>query len=111
MKQLKNGRAAKLGIKCAPNLDTLLPEIEKEIRKDPLHNFPTKQESDIINNPSQSLIYSPSKEYQFDPELLPNHPVNKEAASKLGLNYDPKEKIYRDDEGRMMRDQFGQSIE
>ncbi len=48
------------------------------------------------------------KDIKIDPDLSPNNPKNINAARKLGLNYDFRIKVYRDNEGYVIADQFGQ---
>jgi hypothetical protein len=43
---------------------------------------------------------------QFDPDLTPQHETNKKAAEARGLTF--HDGCYRDEDGAMARDQFGQ---
>jgi hypothetical protein len=47
---------------------------------------------------------------RFDPDCLPTNPHNVEVAQRLGLWYDSKSRVYRDSEGYMIRDKFGQPL-
>jgi len=47
-------------------------------------------------------------ERQFDPDLPPDNPRNREAARERKLVYDPHKKIYKDEDDCMIRDKFGQ---
>lgn len=44
----------------------------------------------------------------FDPDFGPKHPVNVEAARTKGLKYDSKKRAYVDEDGCLIRDEFGQ---
>lgn len=46
--------------------------------------------------------------HDFDPDLSPHNPTNKEAAADHGLRFDPKRHAYVDKEGALRRDRFGQ---
>ena len=47
MKQLKNGRSKKLGLKCEPNFDVILPRLNRGKK--------AKEERDVILHPTSSL--------------------------------------------------------
>ena len=47
---------------------------------------------------------------KIDPDLSPDNPMNKEAASKLGLSYDSKTQTYKDSDGYSVRDKYGQHL-
>ena len=47
---------------------------------------------------------------EFDPDLTHNSYVNKEAAEQRLLVYDSKEKAYRDSDGYLIRDKYGQPL-
>jgi hypothetical protein len=51
-----------------------------------------------------------SHRYNFDPDLSVNHPTNKKAAEQRGLQYDSIEEVYRDEDGCMILDSFGQPL-
>ena len=44
----------------------------------------------------------------FDPDFGPDNPVNIEAARVRGLGYDQKLRVYIDEDGCLIRDEFGQ---
>lgn len=44
----------------------------------------------------------------FDADLSPDHPSNQKAAEQRGLVYDRRERVYRDEDGCLIRDEFGQ---
>ena len=46
----------------------------------------------------------------FDPDLSPDHEVNRDAAEEQGLTYDPEEAVYRDEDGCPVLNEFGQSL-
>lgn len=51
------------------------------------------------------------KDYiHFDADYLPSNPVNQEAARQRGWEYDPRERVYRDEDGCLIRDKFGQPL-
>lgn len=50
------------------------------------------------------------KKKKFDPDLSPAHEINREAARDHGLYYDAKSKTYRDADGCLVRDKFGQRL-
>lgn len=47
---------------------------------------------------------------EFDADLSPNHPTNREAARVRGLTYDPVGCVYRDSDGCPILDHFGQPL-
>ncbi len=47
---------------------------------------------------------------EFDPDYPPSNPQNKEAARDHGLKYDSKAEVYRDEDGCLIRDKFGQEF-
>ena len=47
---------------------------------------------------------------EFDPDFLPDSEHNKEVADKLKLKYDHKSKFYVDEDGCLVRDEFGQPL-
>lgn len=49
-------------------------------------------------------------EPEFDADLLPSNPVNQEAAEARGLQYDNRVCAYRDSDGCIIRDSFGQPL-
>ena len=46
----------------------------------------------------------------FDADLLPDNPINIEAAKQHGLSYDPELKCYVDSDGYTIRDEYGQPL-
>ena len=44
----------------------------------------------------------------FDPDLSPKSEHNRDAAKDHGLTYDKKRDVYRDADGSLVRDRFGQ---
>jgi hypothetical protein len=48
------------------------------------------------------------KKPKFDPDLSPEHETNKEAARVRRLTYDRLNRVYRDEDGCLVRDEFGQ---
>lgn len=46
----------------------------------------------------------------FDPNFGPEYPMNIEAARVRGLEYDKREKAYFDEDGVLIRDEFGQPL-
>jgi hypothetical protein len=44
---------------------------------------------------------------EFDVDLKPSNPYNKEVARQKGLRYDRYSKVYRDLEGLPVRDKYG----
>lgn len=50
-------------------------------------------------------------ERDFDPDLSPEAEVNQDAADARGLTYDPRARVYRDEDGCPMRDEYGQPID
>jgi hypothetical protein len=46
----------------------------------------------------------------FDPDFSPHHEINQEAAKDHGLKYDSKNKVYKDEDGCLIRDRFGQRL-
>lgn len=53
---------------------------------------------------------SQKKSSFFDPDFSPSNPVNVNAAKDRGLQYDPTGKVYRDEDGCPVRDEFGQQL-
>mgnify|MGYP001561548144 CR=1 FL=1 len=47
---------------------------------------------------------------EFDPDLRWDNPVNLRVAETRGLRYDPKSKYYKDADGCLVRDSYGQSL-
>jgi len=47
---------------------------------------------------------------KFDPDFTPAHPTNVEAAKAAKVRYDPRTKVYRDPDGCIVRDRFGQKL-
>lgn len=47
-------------------------------------------------------------EPQIDPSVPWHEEHNMEAARELGLIYDPRSRVYRDTDGCLIRDRFGQ---
>jgi hypothetical protein len=47
---------------------------------------------------------------KFDPDLSPAHPTNREAAQAHKVTYDPKRRMYVDDEGYLRFDEYGQPL-
>ncbi len=54
--------------------------------------------------------YRPLKREEFDPDLSPDSPHNREIAERLDLTYDSKRRLYLDSNGYPARDQFGQEL-
>lgn len=50
------------------------------------------------------------KDARIDPDFGPRHINNRKAARKLGWRYDPRGRVYRDSEGEMIADKFGQPL-
>ncbi len=48
------------------------------------------------------------RKIDFDPDFTPNHPTNQEAARHYHLTYSPHRRAYVDEEGCLIRDEFGQ---
>lgn len=48
------------------------------------------------------------KKQGFDPDYGPHNPVNRQAAEDHDLRYDRKRKVYRDQDGALVRDRYGQ---
>ncbi len=46
----------------------------------------------------------------FDPDLAPTSEQNRLAAESEGLKWDPKSNYFLDEDGGMIRDQFGQRL-
>jgi len=46
----------------------------------------------------------------FDPDLPPLHPTNQQAGSDRGFSYNRTERVWEDDEGCPVRDEFGQDL-
>lgn len=46
----------------------------------------------------------------FDPDLSPENPQNKEAARARRLVYDRRARVYKDEDGCIIRDEFGQRL-
>lgn len=46
----------------------------------------------------------------FDSDLSPNNIMNRTAAEARGLRYDEVERVYRDEDGCMIRDRYGQPL-
>ena len=49
-------------------------------------------------------------EPRIDPSTSPYTPQNKDATKELGLHYDSKNKCYRDSDGCVIRDRYGQPL-
>jgi hypothetical protein len=49
-----------------------------------------------------------SKGPEFDPDLNPHHCHNQEAAKAQGLHYNAATRSYVDEDGCLVRDEFGQ---
>ena len=47
---------------------------------------------------------------RIDPDLSPHHPANREAARKLRLRFNPRSNDYRDSDGAIMGDKYGQPL-
>lgn len=45
---------------------------------------------------------------KFDPDVGPKHPVNTDAARRMGLVYSEQRQAYVDAEGSLVLDRFGQ---
>ena len=50
----------------------------------------------------------PTRLTNFDPDLSPSNPTNRQAAAQRGLRYDSRRRTYVDEDGCLIRDQFGQ---
>lgn len=59
---------------------------------------------------AQQRSHLQKKSSSFDPDYSPSNPVNVQAAKDRGLQYDPAEKVYRDEDGCPVLDQFGQRL-
>lgn len=44
----------------------------------------------------------------FDPDMRPQHPTNRQAAKDRGLHWSSTRQAYVDVEGALVRDRFGQ---
>lgn len=53
---------------------------------------------------------SPEHLPAFDPNLSPDSQVNRLAARARGLRFDPRKRCYRDRDGALVRDQYGQPL-
>lgn len=53
---------------------------------------------------------SENLELNFDPELSPLSEHNKKTAKHFGLRFDCESQCYRDNDGSIVRDRFGQPI-
>lgn len=53
-------------------------------------------------------IVIPTKD--FDPDLPLQHSSNQEAARQRDLTYDSENRFYTDEEGYLIRDEFGQKL-
>lgn len=47
---------------------------------------------------------------EFDADLSPKSDHNRQVAEKRGLRYDPESRYYRDEDGALVRDKFGQPL-
>ena len=47
---------------------------------------------------------------RFDPDLPPEHEVNKQAAQNHKLRWNEKKQHYTDETGALVRDRFGQPL-
>ena len=47
---------------------------------------------------------------RFDPDVSPQNLHNREAAKRLGLSYDERVEVYRDEDGCIVLDKFGQPL-
>mgnify|MGYP001564536220 CR=1 FL=1 len=47
---------------------------------------------------------------EFDADWSLENPVNQEAARQRGWEYDSMERVYRDEDGCLMADEFGQDL-
>lgn len=64
-----------------------------------------------MNQDQQPQPYpQPPPKPGFDPDLHPLHPQNQAAAKARALTYDSKAKVYRDEDGCHIRDEFGQPM-
>lgn len=52
----------------------------------------------------------PNEKVDFDPDLSPYHPINQETASQEGLRYNPRRRAWVDEDGCLIRDEFGQPL-
>lgn len=46
----------------------------------------------------------------FDPDFSPSNPCNREAAKARGLSYNPRRKVYIDEDGFSILDKYGQPL-
>lgn len=51
-----------------------------------------------------------STKRSFDPDLSPDSEANRDAAEEQGFTYDHAEGVYRDEDGCLMLDRFGQPL-
>lgn len=49
-------------------------------------------------------------ETSFDPDLRPDSEHNRRAAEDRRLQYDPRERVYKDEDGCPRFDEYGQSL-
>jgi len=47
---------------------------------------------------------------EFDADFCPDHLINREAAKQRGLTYDSEEQVYKDVDGCLVRDKYGQPL-
>ena len=50
------------------------------------------------------------KKPSFDADYGPNNPVNQEAAKTHRLRFNPRSRCYEDEDGCLIRDEFGQPL-
>ncbi len=59
---------------------------------------------------SQKISIEEKKLPDFDADVGPDNPINQEAANARGLQYDRESGVYRDSDGCLVRDRFGQHL-
>jgi hypothetical protein len=50
------------------------------------------------------------KKSEFDADVSPRHPINKEAAKVHNLRFNKRKQAYVDSDGCLIRDKFGQPL-
>lgn len=55
------------------------------------------------------MTLSPQND-DFDPEFSPEHPHNMEAAERHHLRWNAERRMYEDEDGCLVRDEYGQPL-
>ena len=69
-----------------------------------------KFEREFLMADSQKISIEEKKLPDFDADVGPDNPINQEAANARGLRYDSESGVYRDSDGCLVRDRFGQDL-